>query len=308
MSDFGQRLKTIRKKRNVTQKELAESLQLAQSTVANYENNTRFPSVEPLTMISDYLNVSIDYLLGISESEEKDDLSDTLLGQDGDISLTTYQEIWQGIFSLLLEGKESLATQAVLSVYQKTADSIAMIENIYMPILREIGLRWESEKMSIVQEHFISHLVDRWMIMTSLPLGKNQKRLSALFVVPSAEEHTLVLKMIREYFNLAGWITYFIGGNFPISSLRQFAEELKVDLMVTSITLKSNINSAEHLIQSIRATKQGRSIKILVGGRGVSNEKEAKEFLGADYYLSEIENLKEVIGIIEKELNPSLVQ
>lgn len=302
MSDFGQRLKTIRIKRNITQKVLAQSLNMAQSSIASYENNARFPGEVQLKMISEYLNVSVDYLLGLSELEESEapvkEREDTL-----NTSPIDYQHICETIFKLLLEGNESMATQTVLSVYQKTTDPLTIIEKIYIPILRETGQRWEADNLSIVQEHFISNLIDRWLIMTSAPVVHHQKKLAALFVVPSAEDHTLILKMIREYFKIAGWVTYFIGSSVPISSLRAYVLEYRVDLIVTSITLKANINSAEHMIQSIRGTKHGKAVKILVGGRGVTNEEEAKTFLGADYYLPKVEDLKETINLIEQDLS-----
>ncbi len=67
MSDFGTKLKNIRKTRGITQSDLANNIKVGQSTIANYENNTRFPGSVILKQISDYLEVSVDYLLGLSE-------------------------------------------------------------------------------------------------------------------------------------------------------------------------------------------------------------------------------------------------
>lgn len=302
MSDFGQRLKAIRKKRNITQKELAESLQLAQSSVANYENNTRFPSETPLRLISEYLNVSIDYLLGISEHEDSEVIAVHTTAENSEITIQ-YGELWKDVFECLIKGDESLATQKIINAYQKSSDPIAIIEKVYIPILRETGSRWERDVLSIAQEHFISNMIDRWLIMTSVPMVKTQKKFAALFVVPSAEEHTIILKMIREYFKMAGWLTYYIGNSVPIASIRQFTSEIKVDLIVTAVSLKSNLNSAEHLIQSLRTMPKGKKLKILAGGRGIKDEKEAVEFLGADYYVSEITELQDAIATFEQELD-----
>ena len=302
MSDFGQRLKTIRKKRNITQKELAESLQLAQSSVANYENNTRFPSETPLRQISEYLNVSIDYLLGISEYEDSEVLAVHTASPNGGVGIE-YDKLWKEVFELLVKGDEAIATQKILNAYQKSSDPIAIIEKVYIPILRETGRRWEREELSIAQEHFISNLIDRWLIMTSVPRVKTQKKFAALFVVPSSEEHTIILKMIREYFKMAGWLTYYIGNSVPISSLRQFTSDIKIDLIVTAVSLKDNLNSAEHLIQSLRATPQGKKVKILAGGRGIKDQKEATDFLGADFYIAEIDELQDAIVTFEQEID-----
>ena len=64
MSDFKSRLKELRIGRHLTQRELAQKLGLSNSAIAMYENGSRTPDQETLESISDYFNVSIDYLFG----------------------------------------------------------------------------------------------------------------------------------------------------------------------------------------------------------------------------------------------------
>lgn len=64
MEKFAKRLKEIRKEWNLSQKNLAENLGYARTTIANYEQNTRVPSLETISEIADYFNVSLDYLFG----------------------------------------------------------------------------------------------------------------------------------------------------------------------------------------------------------------------------------------------------
>ena len=64
MSSFGERLKRLRKERDVTQATLAEYLGVVSSAVGKYETiENSYPSVEALIKISEFFNVSIDYLL-----------------------------------------------------------------------------------------------------------------------------------------------------------------------------------------------------------------------------------------------------
>ena len=71
MKIFGERLKKLRISRHLTQDELGEIFNppLAQSTIGTYERGVRQPSLENLIIISNYFNVSIDYLLGITDEE-----------------------------------------------------------------------------------------------------------------------------------------------------------------------------------------------------------------------------------------------
>lgn len=65
---FGQRLKELRQESKITQEELAKAIGLSQTNgktaVTKYENNKNEPEYYTLVKIADYLQVSLDYLLG----------------------------------------------------------------------------------------------------------------------------------------------------------------------------------------------------------------------------------------------------
>lgn len=66
---FGERLKALRLKKHLKQDELGEIFGIAPSTIGTYERGTREPSLETLLEMSKFFNVSLDYLLGVSEDE-----------------------------------------------------------------------------------------------------------------------------------------------------------------------------------------------------------------------------------------------
>ena len=62
---LSQRLKELRKKRNITQEQLAEIIGVERSSIGKYEGKQNVvPSVDVLKAIADYFKVSTDYLLG----------------------------------------------------------------------------------------------------------------------------------------------------------------------------------------------------------------------------------------------------
>jgi len=69
MKVFGERLKQLRTNRNMTQDELGLIFEnpKAQSTIGTWERGTRQCSFEDLVRISQYFNVTTDYLLGITD-------------------------------------------------------------------------------------------------------------------------------------------------------------------------------------------------------------------------------------------------
>lgn len=58
------KLRDIRKKRNLTLKELAERIHVTESTVSMYENHKRQPTIDTLRDIADVLGTTTDKLLG----------------------------------------------------------------------------------------------------------------------------------------------------------------------------------------------------------------------------------------------------
>lgn len=63
-SMFSKVFKTLRKEKNVTQKEIATYLNVSDRLVGYYENGQRMPPPDILEKIADYFNVTVDYLLG----------------------------------------------------------------------------------------------------------------------------------------------------------------------------------------------------------------------------------------------------
>jgi transcriptional regulator with XRE-family HTH domain len=69
---FGERLRKIRKNKKLTQKQLASTLKLAESTVSMYERDERDPSKELIIKIAELFEVSTDYLFGRTDDPTTD--------------------------------------------------------------------------------------------------------------------------------------------------------------------------------------------------------------------------------------------
>lgn len=64
---FNEILKELRKRRGITQGDLANELHISKSTICMYELGERYPAYEILLSISELFGVSVDYLLGKEE-------------------------------------------------------------------------------------------------------------------------------------------------------------------------------------------------------------------------------------------------
>ena len=64
-------LRLIRKARNLNQQKVAMDLNISREALSHYENGKRSPDVQMLRRLSEYFNVSIDFLVNGEEFNKK---------------------------------------------------------------------------------------------------------------------------------------------------------------------------------------------------------------------------------------------
>lgn len=68
ITKFSERLILAMNIRDISNKELADAVFVAPSTISSYRTGHRIPNIEQLALLSTTLQVSSDYLLGLSDS------------------------------------------------------------------------------------------------------------------------------------------------------------------------------------------------------------------------------------------------
>ncbi len=64
-------LKSIRRQKNLNQLKVALDLNISREALSHYENGKRSPDLQMLRRLSEYFNVSIDFLINGREFEKK---------------------------------------------------------------------------------------------------------------------------------------------------------------------------------------------------------------------------------------------
>lgn len=67
-----ERLKNLRKEAGLTQKQIAEKLQVGQNSYSNWEKGKRTPIQPTIEKLAEILNTSTDYLLGKTDIPDRD--------------------------------------------------------------------------------------------------------------------------------------------------------------------------------------------------------------------------------------------
>ena len=64
--EFKERLKELRREKNVTQTDISKILNVSKMAVSHWEKGNSEPSIEQLKILAKYFDVSVDYLVGFS--------------------------------------------------------------------------------------------------------------------------------------------------------------------------------------------------------------------------------------------------
>lgn len=91
---IGRRLKELRTKKDLTQKELAKKIGISSSTIAMIESGERNGNKETLDKIAGFFNVTLDYLYGKNDNLEpliieKDSIIDSFIDELIDADIVT---------------------------------------------------------------------------------------------------------------------------------------------------------------------------------------------------------------------------
>ena len=95
MMVFSEKLQLIRRNKGITQEELAERLSVSRQAVAKWESGQVYPEIMNLIQISDYFNVTVDYLVRdqecmVSVSEETPADLESLISFRLEANVNTY--------------------------------------------------------------------------------------------------------------------------------------------------------------------------------------------------------------------------
>ncbi len=89
---FAEKLKLVRKERNITQEELAELLDVSRQAVSKWESGMGYPETEKLIVLAKELDISLDYLLLEEDfiAEKKKAAERPIVNTGGKIAIRTY--------------------------------------------------------------------------------------------------------------------------------------------------------------------------------------------------------------------------
>jgi MerR family transcriptional regulator, light-induced transcriptional regulator len=191
----------------------------------------------------------------------------------------------------LLNSDRHSASKLILQSVEAGVPVKDIYQEVFQPVQREIGRLWQINKISVAQEHFCSAATQ--LVMSQLypyifSTRKNGKRFIAASV--GNELHEIGLRMVADFFEMAGWDTYYFGANTPSESIIDTIKQINPHLIGLSTTITYNLKNLKELIKAIKAEKFNLKTKIIVGGYPFITSPDLWKKVGADGYAPDAEN------------------
>jgi len=164
------------------------------------------------------------------------------------------------ILQSLVQFDTSTARREIFQLQQYIGAEV-IIDEVFLSILRELGVLWHDSKITIAQEHFASqflrHQLQSFFSFYRTSINPNFKVLLATL---PGEKHTGGILALSAQLELRGIQTIYLGEEVPVSELVKTQSSLNVDLVALSFTA----NAPEtHLLKELSYSFPN----VLIGGR-----------------------------------------
>ena len=111
----------------------------------------------------------------------------------------------------------------------------AVLEDVVLPYLHELGDRWEAGQVSVAQEHFASNLLRGRLLGLARDWDATTGQCLVL-ACPPGERHDLPLIVFGIVAGRRGWRVTFLGGDTPFDTLERTARTERAALVVLSVS------------------------------------------------------------------------
>ncbi|HWQ21051.1 MAG TPA: cobalamin-dependent protein [Methanotrichaceae archaeon] len=185
----------------------------------------------------------------------------------------------------LLNGERRAASDLIMDAVEGGTSIKDIYIHVFQRSQHEVGRLWQTNQLSVAQEHYCTAATQ--LIMSQLyPLIFATDRIGRRLVATcvGGELHEIGIRMVADFFELAGWDTYYVGANMPAESILKALSDRHADVLAISATMTFHISKVADLISRVRSSAGLKDVKILVGGYPFNASPDLWHKIGADGY------------------------
>lgn len=132
------------------------------------------------------------------------------------------------------------AIEAELNRYALMLPPAELIFGVVMPVLRELGMRWESGNINPAHEHLVSGIIRGMLggLLRSMPRPARATRI--VFAATEGERHELGLLCGAVLAAVSGYAAIYLGPDLPAADIAHAVRESGATILVLSATTPGN--------------------------------------------------------------------
>ena len=139
-----------------------------------------------------------------------------------------------------LDAFDEPAAQAVLDRLLADLSVAAVLRDLVLPYLADLGERWQRGTASVAMEHFASNLIRGRLAGLARGWGSGHGP-QALLACPPGELHDMALMVFGIVLHRNGWRIGYLGASTPVEELERAVEASSPDLVVLAATLPETL-------------------------------------------------------------------
>jgi len=145
-----------------------------------------------------------------------------------------------GALRQALDAFDEPAAQAVLDRLLSDLSLTAVLRDVVLPYLTELGERWERGTASVAQEHFATNVIRGRLAGLARGWG-NGHGPRAVLACPPGELHDLALMVFGIVLHRSGWRIDYLGMDTPLAELTRTVDARRPALVVVAATLPETL-------------------------------------------------------------------
>jgi methanogenic corrinoid protein MtbC1 len=196
-----------------------------------------------------------------------------------------YADLAREYLHALLHAERRAASRMILDAADRGAPVQDLYLHVFQPVQYEIGRLWQTNRISVAWEHYCTAATQLIMSQLYPRIFSSQRHRGTMMAASiSGNLHEIGVRMVADFFEIAGWSTFYLGVNTPLPDILSALREHHPDLLAVSVCVLIDMKALEELIGKIRSDPSLDGLKLIVGGRLFNIDPELWRKVGADGY------------------------
>jgi DNA-binding transcriptional MerR regulator len=165
-----------------------------------------------------------------------------------------------------IHGYDEAAVHAVLDESFAAFGLEAVLRELILPTLAQVGREWEQGMLGISQEHFASNLIRARLLSLARLWGRGSGPVALLACAPG-EHHDISLLAFGLILRSHGWRILFLGADTPVATIAEAAQSTQ-----PAVTVLASFDPARLEAESSAIRRLAKQFTLVLSGPGATEE------------------------------------